>query len=125
MRRRKIRFGICKCGRRRSASATMCRECWQEGASPGRALSCPERAAEMMAESFAFPISRLDLISFRRLLKKAAESIFDAYSIDFGNGLQFSRTAPHGARFDFEQLNRAIAKIDAIIAPNGTKVSSQ
>jgi hypothetical protein len=61
----------------------------------------------MMAESFVFPVSRLDLLSFRRLLKQAAESIFDAYSIDCGNGPQFSSTAPQGARFDYDRFNRA------------------
>jgi hypothetical protein len=124
MRKRAIRFGICKCGRRRSAAATMCRECWQESPSPGRVLTSPERAAEMMADSFVFPVSRLDLLSFRRLLKQAAEGIFDAYSIDCGNGPQFASSAPQAARFDYDRFNRAAARIDAITTPSTEKASS-
>lgn len=115
MARANLRFNICACGLRKSDKATVCRDCWEKGESRGRILDAPERATEHFVEDHAPRVSRSDLISYRRLLRVAAESIFDGFSIDYGARPQLASNIPPSIRLQYNQLTRAVARIDATL----------
>jgi hypothetical protein len=112
---------LCKHRKRRCAS--VCRVCYDKGHQHDRTL--PEIAAGLMTKHHTRVVALHDLNLVYRILKREAGVFFDSYSYNPGDDGKriLSEAMPADARWDYNQVLRALAKLERYIGMTGREAA--